>query len=968
MLTLCSAAFLAALPLQCAEAASERYDYDPLGRLIRVIDGAGRVTEYEYDAAGNIRAVRTGGSAVGLAPTVTAVTPASFRKRESVQVTVTGSNFVGARLTSADPEVDIANVAATATQFRFSVSATEAALTGSKSFSVANAAGAASFSLTLAPPLPQASFNPQPIALPPDNAPRSFTLLLSNADTIEHTVSLATDNAAIATVSPASVTFTPGQTSATIQIIGRAGGLTTLRATSTTLGAASAPVFVTADFAGVRTTYASPVGVLLTTPPTTSTLAVNGLISPAVGVAFGPYLSAVEPRALPRGQTTRVTLRGALLQGVTAIGLSPSSGISVSNLVAAPDGGSVAADVTVAADAAVAVRQVVLSGSGGPWRPSAVDADRLWIVDGAPIITSIDPFQAAPGTNGIIFRVRGRNLQAAERILIDPTSNVRISSAFTVNADGTEISGGMELPFNARVGSYPIQVVTPAGASDGTASPANTFFVVNEITSVFTPIHAPLVGVVNGTAPAAALTGPLFAQPVGITLGSAISSVAPRSGAIGQTVTLVLGGTDLNGVSALQVSPSTGLAIGTPVPAADGRSVSVEIAVAADAPRTLRRLRVLAGSSVVPFTLPELGVFLVTEPQPELDSVSPIVLRAGNPPLSFVMRGRNLQGATAIRFVPATGITVGTDLAVNAGGTEASVSITVAADAPTGTRVAVIDTPAGSSSEAAAVNNTVTIAGNIAASYSGIVAPLVGVQNGPPVGPQPTTFDPIVSPLVGVLVQQAPAPVSSSFQLVAQSVGVALGAAAYQVTQTPVIAGGTGTLTVAGVNLQDVSAITVSPVTGLTLGTPTVSADGRSVTVSVSADAALPTSARLVRLAAGATAVPFANPAQSTLFVAGAAPRIDSIDPILATLGDGVNLLIRGANLQFATAVLVEPAAGVTVLTPPVVNAAGTEATVTLRIANDALPGARTIRIVTPGGGTTTDVAAPANTFTVFAF
>lgn len=962
---LMAAALLTAAPSQ---AASERYDYDALGRLIRVIDAGGRVTEYDYDAAGNIRAVRTGGSAATLQPTITGVVPSGFRKAEAVQITVTGTNFVGARLNSADPEIDITNVAATATQFRFTASATDVAVPGTKNFTIANAAGTAAFTLTLAPQLPQATFSPQPIALPPDNTPRSFNVVLSNADTIAHTVNLTTDNAAVATVTPPSVTFAAGETSKTIQITGRIGGLTTVRTSSTTIASASAPVFVTTDFAGVRTTYAPMVGVIFDAPPVGTPLDINGLLSAAVGVTVGPYFNSLAPRALVRGQTTRLTISGGALQGVNAISILPAAGISISNLAAASDGLSVAIDVAVAADAAIVQRQLVLAGTAGPYRPSSANADRIWVVDGAPIITAIDPFQAAPGTTGITFRLYGRNLHAAERILIAPISNVRISTAFTVNSTGTEIVGGIEVPLNARVGSYPVQVETPAGISDATATPANTFVVVNEIQSVFAPIYAPLVGVSNGTPTGGTLTGPLFSESVGVTYGTAISNVAPRSGTIGQTVTLTFAGTDLTGVTAVQITPSTGLTIAAPVVTGDGRSATVNVAVAADAPRTLRRLRVVAGSETVPFTLPELANFLVTEALPEVDSVSPIALITGDPPLTFFVRGRNLQSATAMRFVPGSGITVGSNLSVNASGTEATVSITVAPTAPVGTRVAIIDTAAGSSSGVAGTTNTVTVANNVAASYNSIVAPLVGVQNGPVSGPQPITLDPIVAPLVGVLVQQTPLPGSSTYPLFTPSVGVALGAAMYQVSQTPLLAGSGGTLTITGVNLQGVTAVSVSPATGITLGSPSVNGAGTVVTVSATAGAGLSTSSRLIRVDAGAARVPFANAAQSTLFVNAAAPRIDSIDPILATVGDNVTLLIRGANFQFATAVVAEPAAGVRVTTAPVVNAAGTEATVSLQIPNDAALGARVIRIVTPGGGITTDVAAPANTFTVFPF
>ncbi len=789
--------------------------------------------------------------------------------------------------------------------------------------------------------------------------------MLSNADTIAHTINLSIDNTAVATVTPAVVTIAPGQTIAAIQVTGRTGGLTTLRSSSATLGAASAPVFVTVDFAGVRTAYAALVGVVITVPPPQNVLNINGMLSPAVGVTVGAFVRAVNPRALVRGQTTTITVTGGGLQGVTGVAFSPATGITVANVVAAADGLSVTADVTVAADAAVALRQVVLAGSGAPYRPSSSAADRVWIVDGLPVITSIDPFQVAPGTNGITFRVRGRNLTAAEQIVIAPISNVRISNVFTVNADGTEITGGMEVPITARVGSYAVQVATPAGISDATPTPANTLQVVNEITSVFTPIYGALVGVVVGSPPQTTLSGPLFSNTVGITVGTAISAVSPRTGTIGQTVTVTFSGNDLGGVSAVQLNPSTGITAATPVVAADGRSFTVDLTIAADAPRTLRKLRVLAGSTAVPFTLPELATFLVTEPQPEIQSVAPIVLRTGQPPLAFTVRGRNLQGATAVRFVPPNDIVVGTNLAVNASGTEATVSITVPAGTANGQRVVVIETPAGASSVTATEANTVTIADNVSASYDAVTAPLVGVQNGPAPAPHPTTFDPILAPLVGVVIEQTVPPSMTATNLHAQSVGVALGAAASALVQTPLVAGSSGALTVSGVGLDTVTAVTLSPATNVTAGTLTVNGAGTQLTIPITVAAGAVTAPHTLRLLAGTTPVQFSNTASAMFFVAAAAPRIDSIEPLFGRQGEGISLLIRGANLHNASGVLVEPEQGVNVVTAPAVNAAGTEATLSLRIASDAALGGRVIRIVTPGG-TTSANAEPANTFTVF--
>ncbi len=222
------AVFALAVPLiafwsHTAEAATERYDYDPLGRLIRHVDPGGEVTEYEYDPVGNITRVRQAGNATALVPTVSNTTPTSFRKGTSTLVTVTGTNFSGARLNAQDPNIDITGVSMTATQLSFTASANVSAEPGLKAFSISNAAGSANFNLTLAPTLPVVSFSPQPIALPPDNSIRNVSLVLSNTDTVSHTVALSMDNTAVATVSPASVVLAPGQSSVLVQITGKAG-------------------------------------------------------------------------------------------------------------------------------------------------------------------------------------------------------------------------------------------------------------------------------------------------------------------------------------------------------------------------------------------------------------------------------------------------------------------------------------------------------------------------------------------------------------------------------------------------------------------------------------------------------------------------------------------------------------------------------------------------------------------------
>ncbi|HEY4542149.1 MAG TPA: RHS repeat domain-containing protein, partial [Noviherbaspirillum sp.] len=69
-----------------AFAALERYDYDAIGRLIRVIDEKDRVTEYTYDAVGNILKVDTGGTGSALVPVISGISPSALRRGEAKTV------------------------------------------------------------------------------------------------------------------------------------------------------------------------------------------------------------------------------------------------------------------------------------------------------------------------------------------------------------------------------------------------------------------------------------------------------------------------------------------------------------------------------------------------------------------------------------------------------------------------------------------------------------------------------------------------------------------------------------------------------------------------------------------------------------------------------------------------------------------------------------------------------------------
>jgi hypothetical protein len=82
---------------------------------------------------------------------------------------------------------------------------------------------------------------------------------------------------------------------------------------------------------------------------------------------------------------------------------------------------------------------------------------------------------------------------------------------------------------------------------------------------------------------------------------------------------------------------------------------------------------------------------------PEITSISPTWGPSGWV-LSLTVEGRNLNGASEVRFYPGTGIATVDSPVVNSEGTIATVKVTILVHAPLGPRLVVVRTPAGQSS------------------------------------------------------------------------------------------------------------------------------------------------------------------------------------------------------------------------------------------------------------------------------
>jgi len=262
-------------------AGTERFDYDALGRLVRHIDSPGTVTEYVYDGVGNILEVRR--SLETGPPVVSTVLPASVRRGQSVRIALTGSRLSGARVATSDPELDISSLTAAATGVSFTLSASAAAALGARVFTVSTSTGNTIFSLMIEPQVPTLSFAPWPVTLKAGQT-QEVTLTLSNPDSVAHSLSLAIANTAVASVSPASITLSPGQTSAVFSVSAIASGVTALNIGSPTLAPTAVGIYVSAPFAGESAAYAPLVGVLRPQAPGTPANPAVFMATPNVGV------------------------------------------------------------------------------------------------------------------------------------------------------------------------------------------------------------------------------------------------------------------------------------------------------------------------------------------------------------------------------------------------------------------------------------------------------------------------------------------------------------------------------------------------------------------------------------------------------------------------------------------------------------------------------------------------------------
>jgi hypothetical protein len=435
--------------------------------------------------------------------------------------------------------------------------------------------------------------------------------------------------------------------------------------------------------------------------------------SSLVGVLLGTGITQVQPNTGVVGTTTTVIVRGAGLQAVSGVGVTPAAGVTVGTPSINGDGTQLSVDITVDAAAALGGRRLTLTAAGKPVTFSRPGDGNFLVSAPVPELTAVAPQVLLAGQGSVTLTVRGRNFTNVSAVRIEPPQGVQVQS-FQVNADGMQLTFNATVAAGAASGSRAVVVTTAAGESTSTVQPGNLVRIATQVGPTYAGISslpvgvrvgsgvtlptdpvnrligAPHVGVVVGSATPApqSVNGTAASKAVGVVVGAVAQAISPTGWLQGASGTVTIDGRGLDAVTTVSATPGTGLLLGAPVVNGDGSQVSLTLSVAPDAPLGLRRLSLgTAAGRTITFANPSLAAFGIGS-LPTMTSVSPIVFEQGKG-ATLLIRGSNLKNVLRVVFAPGSGLRPTSDIAWSQDtlGELLSVAVTVDANAPLGNRV-----------------------------------------------------------------------------------------------------------------------------------------------------------------------------------------------------------------------------------------------------------------------------------------
>lgn len=412
-LVLAAACAAAAPPAAAQQGGTTRYVYDDNGRLHAVISPSGETVVYEYDAAGNISAVRR--------LPADALAIFSFTPREGIYgdpvlftgvgfgggVTAVSFNGTAARVLEVTPSTVLAEVPEGATTGPVTITTPRGSVATAQPFTIRGV-----------------SVTPASAAIKFGESVQFAAQVMPS--TLDQTVTWSVEGvegggAASGTVSAAGLYTAPSRELAAVRVRATsvadplrfaearvrvtnpddvqgvfAASVSVSRGTNPVSAAAAPAVSVqrgnvsdsrSANSAPVSVQFGNPSGVSTALSPQVSvqrgvSAQATAYTDPAVSVLFGadgqvtqlsapvtattgPVIYNVSPAQITRGASVTVTLTGANLSGVTTLRFVNAAGandtsVSVSNLSVSPDGTTLTATFSVSSGGALGRRVVVV--------------------------------------------------------------------------------------------------------------------------------------------------------------------------------------------------------------------------------------------------------------------------------------------------------------------------------------------------------------------------------------------------------------------------------------------------------------------------------------------------------------------------------------------------------------------------------------------------------------------------------
>jgi 6-phosphogluconolactonase (cycloisomerase 2 family) len=888
-------------------------------------------------------------------PTVTTISTETLVRGTTTSVTITGTNFVPGATTVAisGSGITVGGVTAvSATSITVSVVVAADAALGPRTVTVTTASGT-----SLTKTFTIAAASPTLSAITPGAALRGRTVSLSATGT----------------------NFISGAT--TLAVSG--AGLTVQNVNASNTTSLTADLVIAADATlGART-------VTVTTAGGTSAAQSLTINAPP------PTLSALSVSSGVVGSSVQLTLTGTeFIPGASV--LVSGTGVTVGNVVVT-NTGSIAALLTIDANAAVGPRSITVVTAGG-----TSGAQTFTVMAPGPTLTTMTPTAALRGTTATLT-LTGTNFVTGATTVNVRGRGIGVTVRDVLVLGAAAISATVVVAPDADIGSYDISVTTESGTSNSLAmtisaappvlasiSPAigtqGTSTVVTLTGSGFLP-RATTVAVSGGgitvsgvnatfnslTAtfavdPAAALGArSVTVTTLGGTSGAVsftinaqpptLASVSPSSGGLGVVVPVTLTGTSfIPGATTVAVSGSGVTASNVNVTSAT--TLTVDLTVAAGAALGARSV-----TATTAFGTTGAQTFTVSGTTPTLTGVAP---NAG------------VQGTTVSATLTGTGFIIGgTTVAVGGGVTVSNINVTgstsltadfvIPSSATLGAQTVSVTTSAGTSgTQAFTINAPPPTLASVSPSSGALGAVVSVTLTGTSFIPGATTVA-----VSGANVTVSNVNVTSGTTLTADltvGVGAALGARNVTATtafgttgaQTFTVTGTVPTLTsvvpAVGVQGTTVAGVTLTGSNFLVGGT-TVDVTGTGVSVSnvnvasgtsITADFTITGTATLGAHSVTVTTGAGTSTGQ-TFTVNPPAPTLTSVAPTAAVQGTTQSVTLTGTNFVAGATVNVS-GTGITVSNINVVN--GTTITADLTLAVNATVGARNVTVTTAGGTT----------------